>query len=54
LVLDSSVRFIFADFAHDFSRDTGFVTKDMVAGGWRIARSLQGGSVVCGCLVRLV
>jgi hypothetical protein len=26
----------------------------MVVGGWRIARSLQGGSVVCGCLVRLV
>jgi hypothetical protein len=26
----------------------------MVAERWRTARSLQGGSVVCGCLVRLV
>jgi hypothetical protein len=44
----------FAEDSTSTSRDDSFVTKDMVTGGWRIARSLQGGSVVCSCLVRLV
>jgi hypothetical protein len=44
---------IFASCARRIGRDAGFATKDMVAEGWRIVMSLQGGSVVCCYLVRL-